>query len=337
MIKRKTFIFLFVLCLLAAVFSLTAYAQEGDAFVVDGIAYWVRSEPRGELPGYVQVGVDTALALMEEKMHVEIPAQVSWEGKDYEVRAIGPMAFAGTDITSVTIPDTVMNIDAQAFEYCSRLTSVKLSKNLITISENCFSYSGLQQIEIPEGVSRIEYHAFGRCQNLEKVTLPSTLMTIEEAAFLECNLWEVEIPESVHSIGSWAFGECDNLSSVTLHAGIRRGGDSAFAASGLKELNVNCSESQWKQIAGEEIIPLGAVINYTVQDTPAATETTNIPITVPHFTTTVTEAAPQPREYPKTLIVLGIVVVILLLMELPILIGFVHSRINKRRNGKKYK
>ena len=115
MIKRKVFVFIIVLCLLAGTFPLSSYAQEGDSFVVDGIEYWVRSEPQGEMPGYVQVGVDAAPALMEAKMDVEIPAQVNWKGKVYEVRAIGPSAFAGTDITSVVIPDTVTQIDTQAF------------------------------------------------------------------------------------------------------------------------------------------------------------------------------------------------------------------------------
>ena len=64
-----------------------------------------------------------------------IPASI--DGKP--VRAIGESAFSSLDITSVTIPDTVVSIGWFAFSDCSALTRAVIPKSVTAIGYEAFS------------------------------------------------------------------------------------------------------------------------------------------------------------------------------------------------------
>ena len=122
------------------------------------------------------------------------------------ITTIGDGAFENTNLTEVTIPDSVTNIGKLAFGKCNNLTKITLGKNLITIGELAFyNDTALTEVTIPDSVTSIIYGAFMDCNNLTKITLGKNLITIGECAFSETNLTKVEIPDSVTSIGDYAF------------------------------------------------------------------------------------------------------------------------------------
>ena len=101
--------------------------------------------------------------------------------------SIGCNAFSATALESVTIPNTVTEVQWNAFAQCSSLTTVKLSSSMTNISLQLFAYClSLGEIEIPESVTSISYEAFHSCINLKKVTLPSKLTDLGTYAFNEC-------------------------------------------------------------------------------------------------------------------------------------------------------
>ena len=144
--------------------------------------------------------------------------------QNMDIISIADNAFAGKNITSITIPATVRTIGTKAFANCADLTTVtlkgvgtqlgnyafykcsKLNKiewsvgsNLSVIPEGCFMDSGIQYMvpgsgasatafELPATVTTIGKYAFKGCSNLGKVKLPtnSKLSTIEESAFENC-------------------------------------------------------------------------------------------------------------------------------------------------------
>lgn len=59
--------------------------------------------------------------------NVTIPASVDIDGKKYPVTSIGYKAFGGCDrLTGISIPATVVNVDATSFNGCSALSDVRI-------------------------------------------------------------------------------------------------------------------------------------------------------------------------------------------------------------------
>ena len=96
--------------------------------------------------------------------------------------------FLRSQLRSVEIPDSVVEIGSMAFWYCEALESVKLPKNLKTISRSMFYNCKNLAIEIPEGITDIQDSAFEGC-SIKSMTIPATVEAISETAFGEIRRW----------------------------------------------------------------------------------------------------------------------------------------------------
>ena len=135
------------------------------------------------------------------------------------VTNIGEWAFGScSGLTSVTIPNSVTSIGSYAFSYCSGLTSITIPKSVSSIGICTFrDCTSLTSVTIPNSVTNIGRYAFQRCTSLTSVTIPNSVTTIESHAFSGCSgLTSVTIPNSVMDIGSYAFYSCTGLSSITI-------------------------------------------------------------------------------------------------------------------------
>ncbi len=141
-----------------------------------------------------------------------------------------PNAFAGSDITSITIPDSVTSIGEKVFRNCRSLTSITIPDSVTSIGESAFEYcTGLTSVTIGNGVTSIGESAFRCCESLTSVTIGNGVTSIGERAFFDCtSLTSITIPESVTSIGDEAFVSCTGLTSVTIGNGVKSIGKSAF-------------------------------------------------------------------------------------------------------------
>lgn len=84
-----------------------------------------------------------------------------------EMKIIYPLAFCDcTNLKSISIPNTVVQILYGAFKNCSSLREIKLPNNLEVLGGN----------------------AFYGCTQLRSITLPATLFAIERAVFANCPL-----------------------------------------------------------------------------------------------------------------------------------------------------
>lgn len=150
---------------------------------------------------------------------VVIPETVEWEGNTYTVKTIGTSAFSTcSEITKITLPETITGIGKNAFMSCT----------------------GLESINLPDGLTRIEQWAFCACHKLKDVTFPSKLTYIGGLAFQECtSLQTVDIPGSCNLIDTSAFWNCTGITNITLHEGLETVGDNAFGGcSGITEIRL---------------------------------------------------------------------------------------------------
>ena len=193
-----------------------------------------------------------------------IPATIN----GHPVTAIDERAFEEcSEVTSVTIPDSVTTIGRYAFYKCSGMTSVMVGTGVTSIGAFAFgSCSKLAEVRIsdlaawcgisfgssisspwnhahglilngaeitelviPSGVTSIGAYAFQYCSKLTSVTIPSSVGSIGTRAFSSCSaLASVSIGNGVASIGNYAFGGCSKLTSVTIPSSVTSIGNSVF-------------------------------------------------------------------------------------------------------------
>jgi hypothetical protein len=130
------------------------------------------------------------------------------------VTGIGQQAFINSQVTGLTIPNSVTSIGYEAFAYSS-INAVTLPNNITSIAPSAFYSSGLTSVTIPNSVTSIGDSAFGYCAGLASITIPQGVTTIGVGAFSGCySLNRIVIPASVTSIGNSAFLNCTNLWSA---------------------------------------------------------------------------------------------------------------------------
>ncbi len=121
------------------------------------------------------------------------------------VTGIGTNAFEGAQLTSVTIPDSVVSIGDYAFDG-AQITSISIPDSVTSIGEYAFVGDWFTSITIPDGVRIIGYEAFFDCDALESTIIGNSVTSIGENAFYGCNnLATVTIGNSVTNVGGGAF------------------------------------------------------------------------------------------------------------------------------------
>lgn len=171
----------------------------------------------------------TVTAYSPGPANVVIPGHVTIGPTSYPVTAIGGSVFANSGITSVTIPDTVLTIGAQAFRSADSLVTVDLGDGVTTIGEFAFTNDGhVTDIEIPDSVTSIGQWAFDS-MDLRTLTIGAGLTAIGVQVFSNNNRLEsVVIPPGVTSIAFAAFA-ADDLRDLVVGSGVTSIGDFGFA------------------------------------------------------------------------------------------------------------
>ncbi len=169
----------------------------------------------------------------------DIPSEIN----GVRVTSIEEKAFFNVyTLSSVIIPDSVINIDTNTF-YCIDLTDIIVDENneyYKSIDGVLFNKDGTRIIQYPQGKSQSEYkipnsviiigdYAFSYCKNLMSIVIPDSVVNIGNNAFSDCfYLKNITIPDSVTNIGDYAFYDCDRLESVVMSNSITSIGDGIF-------------------------------------------------------------------------------------------------------------
>lgn len=187
-------------------------------------------------------------------------------------------AFQSSELSTVSIPESVVDIGEQAFGYCKLITSISLPKSVENIGAGAFGFcerlktidvanenpffssidgvlfdkhrtkliqypAGKENREysIPLGVTEIGEKAFYGCWlYLQEVMIPDGVTYIRAEAFSSCNsLTSIVLPDSVTEIGEEAFGMCISLAGISIPNSITTIKDNTFlACTGLKSVGI---------------------------------------------------------------------------------------------------
>lgn len=150
-------------------------------------------------------------------------------GKSYKVVEINDYAFGwgeydtsapkeSGNLTSVVMPNSIMNIGNYAFFRCKNLTSVTFSNAVTSIGIYAFAECvKLKSLVMPDSINEIGRYAFHKCSSLVSVSLPNELTEISDGCFAVCTeLTSISIPEKVTKIGDHAFYYCMVLEVVKM-------------------------------------------------------------------------------------------------------------------------
>lgn len=187
--KRKLLSLLLVLAMVFTLLPTAAFAAGGVGIdlVQNGLRF--RMENGG---AYVVEMADKTLT------DITIPSQFA---DVCNVVGIDEGAFKGTNITSVTIPETVTEIGQEAFMNCKKLAAVNFEGADAYLGERAFkNCTSLTELYVP--ASGILYDGtFAGCTNLAAVALEYGNMYVEEGAFSGCTKLEyIYLPASVEQI-----------------------------------------------------------------------------------------------------------------------------------------
>ena len=171
------------------------------------------------------------------------------------VESISDMAFYGTSIKSISLPNSVKKIGKSSIANCAELEKITLSDNISEIPTGAFNSDyKLTSIELPTKLTSIGASAFLNCESLESIDIPDTVTEIGDRAFANSGLRMLVIPSSVtavnydlcnenhnlnevvfspntKSVEMTAFSGCSNLKNIDLPDGLEKIGKMAFLSS----------------------------------------------------------------------------------------------------------
>ena len=140
-------------------------------------------------------------------------------------------AFLGcTNVTSIVIPESVKKIGGCAFQGCRSLASIIIPDSVTEIGNSAFEgCTSLSSIAIPDSVTEIGDGVFEGCTNLASIIIPDSVTIMGECAFKDCtSLTSIVIPNSVTEIGKHAFHGCTGLTSIVIPNSVTVIGQYAF-------------------------------------------------------------------------------------------------------------
>ena len=203
------------------------------------------------ITGYTGSATELTLPSHYETVSINSQDYTVEKNTGTQITEIGMAAFSGYyNLTTITIPSSVVGISDYAFADCSSLAIVYNNSSLNIISGDSnhgrvglFAYEILKSGEESQGkikeINNVRYYINESVKaaismidrTASTVTLEEDTTSIGNCAFKYCNnLTSITIPKGVTSIGEYAFSLCTNLSSITIPSSVTEIDGSAFGS-----------------------------------------------------------------------------------------------------------
>lgn len=129
-----------------------------------------------------------------------------------------------TEIKSIVIPDSVIEIGERAFYTCLQLEEVTMGNGVKKIGQEAFAGCfKMKTIHLSDSLQEIGLRAFNFCESLEALELPSSLRNIEMEAFGNCiSLKSLNIPDGVQAIPPGTFDRCSSMEELYIPSSVTK-------------------------------------------------------------------------------------------------------------------
>ena len=129
-----------------------------------------------------------------------------------------------TEIKSVVIPDSVIEIGERAFYTCLQLEEVTMGDGVKKIGQEAFAGCfKMKTIHLSDSLQEIGLRAFNFCESLEALELPSSLRNIEMEAYGNCiSLKSLNIPDGVQAIPPGTFDRCSSMEELYIPSSVTK-------------------------------------------------------------------------------------------------------------------
>jgi hypothetical protein len=114
----------------------------------------------------------------------------------------------------------VIEIEADAFQGCTSLTSITIPNSVTSIGDSAFAYTKVNNVIIPNSVINIGQQVFEGCSSLSNITIGNNVQSIGGSCFLDSAISSIVFPDSVTSVGAGMFEGCSSLKNVIFGNGI---------------------------------------------------------------------------------------------------------------------
>ena len=134
-------------------------------------------------------------------------------------------SFKSKNLKSINLPNSIITIEDEAFNYCENLTNITIPNSVVSIGSRAFSScTSFTSIIIPDSVTSIGEDVFEGCSRLTSITIGDGITTLKCTTFGQCNaLTSLTIGKNVTSINgsfsSYSIVEIINQSSLTINKG----------------------------------------------------------------------------------------------------------------------
>ena len=136
----------------------------------------------------------------------------------YTVRSIGADAFSWQEeLESVTLPETVERICANAFYGCTGLEQINIPDGVVELGERAFAEcSRLRTFAFPSKLERAGGCVWAGCADLETITVPEGITELQDYLFAESCFREILLPQSLVKLGNNVFSGCRELEEIAI-------------------------------------------------------------------------------------------------------------------------
>ncbi len=185
--------------------------------------------------------IATSIASPLADTHIVIRPE--YEGKP--VRKLGDRLFNDTDVTQVTIPNTVFEFGYYMYEYAWNLKTVNFIgtadefvqiKGVSVGADNFYINNVMAENIVFNEARRIPGGVFAAVKTIKTVTLGDSVTAIGNDAFRYCTaLKKVVMSNSVKEISNQAFKGCAALNDVTFSTGLTKVDRTAFDEAAIRK------------------------------------------------------------------------------------------------------